>query len=599
MKKTQQTDYDALDSISAVRINTGMFIGDTETPNHLATEIVDNMLDEIANGYASFGEIIIDEETNSFWVNDNGRGLKIGVSKDPDTGEMKDNIELLCTKLFSGSKFRLNEEVDYKVQIGMHGVGLVVVNALSEWLVIRINDKKNVYEYIFVNSKLDSKNIYESNKDITFSTQVGFKPDKKFFETTQFDIKMFVSRLLLTQSVYEHASFRINNKDIPKISLYDYVKNALGLNKETELFQINKSFGKNERIRIFLNYIENKDSIVIGDVNLRSCDGTYITNLQKIIKNIISNNIDRKFRSIDEKEFLTGLRLYCSLTLEKPKFDAQIKSRMKTDIKKYLAQIEKELIKVLTQDSVLKVLEKLLEQKLTKRIVSSSSNGKRISNTNKLRDCLQTPGDILYIVEGDSADGTLKVIRNKKTEASFPLKGKVLNVEKGNLAKIEKNKEVQDLIEALGPVGKRRYKKIKILADADADGLHISLLVLLFLHKFAIDMVKSGDISIILPPLYGAIKGKKFIPIYSIDETEQYKSNGYEIRRFKGLGEMNPDQLEKAIRSGVEYVIKYPGKDIVNNLIENVVNNTEVRKELLLRDELTFNLILKESKKEN
>jgi DNA gyrase subunit B len=470
-KQVEQNDYDALDSISAVRINTGMFIGDTETPNHLATEVVDNMLDEIANGFATHGDIYIDDEDKSFWVSDNGRGLKVGVSKDPDTGEMKDSIELLCTKLFSGSKFRLNEKVDYAVQIGMHGVGLVVVNALSDWLVIRIRKNQEIHEYIFLNSKLDSSTKRPKTEEETYSTQVGFKPSEKYFENLNFDVKMFVSRLLLTQSVYDNANFTINGTSIPKITLYDYAKNTLGINKDSKLYQVSKSFGKNEKIRIFLDYIDSKDSLVVGDVNLRTCDGTYIANIQTMVKDIISNNIDRKFRSLDDKEFLTGLRLYCSLTLEKPKFDAQIKSRMKTNIKKYLLEIEKDLTKILTRDDIMKTLTSLLEQKVTKKLVSNANGSKRISNTNKLRDCIRSPGDVLYIVEGDSADGTLKQFRNKETEGCFPLKGKILNVEKGNVVRIEKNKEVQDLIEALGPEGRRRYKRIKLLSDADADGL--------------------------------------------------------------------------------------------------------------------------------
>ena len=591
MVKKIETDYDALDSISAVRINTGMFIGDTETPNHLATEVVDNMLDEIANGFAKEGEIFINEEDGSFWVSDTGRGLKIGVSKDPDTGEMKDSIELLCTKLFSGSKFRIDNKVDYAVQIGMHGVGLVVVNALSEWLVIRVRKQTKIYEYIFMDSVFNSKDVFDQT-DETFSTQIGFKPNPEYFDQVNFDIKMFVSRLLLTQCVYDNAKFKINDKKIPKISLYDYAKNTLDISKDNKLYQVSKNYGKNEKIRIFLNYFSERDSIVIGDVNLRTCDGTYIANLQTMIKDIISNNIDRKYRSLDDKEFLIGLRLYCSLTLEKPKFDAQIKSRMKTNIKKYLVQIEKDLTKILTQNDIMNTITSMLEQKMTKKIINNASNGKRISSTNKLRDCLQSPGDVLYIVEGDSADGTLKIVRNKKTEASFPLKGKVLNVEKGSLLKIEKNKEVQDLVEAIGPVGKRRYKKIKMLADSDFDGLHINLLTLLFLNKFALDMIENGQVSILMPPLYGAVKGKKFVPIYKIEDTKKYRDSGYEIRRFKGLGEMNSDQLEVAVRSGVEYVVKYPGKDVVDNIIENVVNNTEVRKKLLLKDVLSFDLIL-------
>ena len=599
-KQVQQTDYSALDSISAVRINTGMFIGDTETPNHLATEVVDNMLDEVANDFATTGEIFISEDDGSFWVSDDGRGLKLGLTKDPDTGEMQDSIVLLCTKLFSGSKFRIDKKVDYKVQIGMHGVGLVVVNALSEWLVLRIKDSRNpkqIIEYVFMDSKLQGTNIILVS-DETYSTQVGFKPNPKYFDSCDFDPKMFISRLLLTQSVYDKAKFFINSQEIPKITLLEYAKNILSLDKTEKLYQINKQLNENEKIRIFLTYLPQRDNLILGDVNLRNCDGTYLTNIQTMIKTIIKDNIDRKFKALDEKEFLTGLRLYVSLTLEKPKFDAQIKTRMKTNIRDHLLLIEKELTKILTQDSIMSVLTNLLEQKFTKKLLSVVSNGnRRISNTNKLRDCINSPGDILYIVEGNSADGPLKIVRNKKTEASFPLKGKMIKVDDATITKIENNKEVKDLIEAIGPKGGRRYKKIKILADADMDGLHICILVMIFLFKFAKDMIIEGRVSIVIPPLYGAIKGKVFVPIYNIRDTVTYKNQGYTITRFKGLGEMNPDQLEVSIRSGVEYVIKYPGDDQVEKLLENVVNNTEVRKTLLEVEELKFDLILDQATK--
>lgn len=596
-KKTTvvQTDYSALDSISAVRINTGMFIGDTETPNHLATEIVDNMLDEVANDFATNGEIFINEEDGSFWVSDNGRGLKLGQTKDPDTQQMQDSIILLCTKLFSGSKFRIDKKVDYKVQIGMHGVGLVVVNALSEWLVLRIKDKQNpkqIIEYVFIDSQLQSKNTILIT-DEKYSTQVGFKPDLKYFESCNFDIKQFVSRLLLTQSVYDKASFFINGQQVPKITLNDYARTQLCLEKDEQLYSISKQLNENEKIRIFLTYLPKRDNLILGDVNLRNCDGTYLSNIQAMIKTIIKDNIDRKFKNIDEKEFLTGLRLYISLTLEKPKFDAQIKSRMKTNIREHLLLVEKDLTKILTQDNIMSVLTKLLEQKFTKKLLSTSTSGsKKISNENKLRDCSNTPGDILYIVEGDSADGTLKVVRNKNTEASFPLKGKMLNVDGASLTKIEDNKEVRDLIEAIGPKGSRRYKKIKILTDADTDGLHIAVLLIVFLTTYVKDMIEEGNVSILMPPLYGAIKGKTFIPLYNIKDTETYKSKGYSISRFKGLGEMEPEQLDVAIRSNVEYILKYPGDDKVKKLLDDVVNNTEVRKTLLEVKEFNFDLIL-------
>jgi len=571
----KQQDYVALDSITAVRTNPGMFIGDTETPDHLVVEVIDNMLDEIVNKYASNGDIFIDDK-EGIWITDNGRGLKIGLTKDPDTGEMKDSIELLCTKLFSGSKFRQEDLVDYKIQIGMHGVGLVVVNSFSEWLVVRVKKENKIHEYVFVDSFLNSHKTRDIQESETFSTQVGFKPDPKYFDNVSIDIKSIINRLLLSQSVHDHAQFSVNEQEIPKITLYEYVRTALSLDNSVELYSVDQIVG-DERLRIYLTYINARDSVIIGDVNLRTCDGTYITNTSTMIKDIINKNIGRKFKALDKKEFLTGIRCYVNLTLEKPKFDAQVKSRMKSNIRPYLQKVEKRLTKILITEHIMDTLTRLLEAKVTTKIVSRA-NGKRISNKNKLRDCSKSPGDVLYIVEGDSADGTLKVVRNKTNEASFPLKGKMVNVVKASSVKLSQNQEVKQLLEALGTEGRRRYKKVKLLSDSDSDGLHINLLATLFMYKFASEMIKEGRVSIILPPLYGAVKGKEFVPIYEFKDTKKYRIKKYDIKRFKGLGEMNPNQLEVVIRKGKEYIIKYPESI---DLINTIVGNTDVRKKLM------------------
>jgi len=164
-------------------------------------------------------------------------------------------------------------------------------------------------------------------------------------------------------------------------------------------------------------------------------------------------------------------------------------------------------------------------------LLNRQESNKRV-NITKLRDCYQIPGDILYIVEGDSADGTLKQITNKKIEACYPLKGKVLNVESASFDKIQKNKEINDLLKALGPVNNRRYKSIKILTDSDIDGYHISVLILLVLSKFAPDYIKSGNVSVIMPPLYGAEKGGKYYPVYDQTKINQLKQNNFQIRKI-------------------------------------------------------------------
>ena len=587
------TDYKALNSIEAVRVNTGMFIGDTQNPDHLVEEVVDNMLDEVANKYASVGTIYFDQEQKSVWISDNGRGIKIGQTKDPDTGELKDNVELLVTKLFSGSKFRIDNDIDYNVQIGMHGVGLTAVNALSDWFVFNTRDRieqNKIHSYQFIDSILKHKEILDGSK-FSYSTLVGFKPSKKYFDNVDVTVHRFAARLVLAQCLLENSQFYINEKEIPNITLYDYIKHQLNVES---VYEAHYKVSDSLKISIYFNYVNNLDTISRGCVNIRECEGTYITNFQTIVKNILKEKIDKKFKNINSNELLCGLRSYIVLTVPKPKFDSQTKTRMTINITKDLLNpIKDKIEQICSNRTILNTIETLLERKYTKKIGTVKTFNKRVSSANKLRDCENIPGEVLYIVEGDSADGSVKDARDIRTEASYPLRGKSINVEKASFEKLNNNKEFKDLKEALGPKNKRRYKKIKILADADVDGYHIAALIILMLSKIADDMIKEGRVSVIVPPLYGAIKGKTFVPIYNDKLISNYESQKYNIVRFKGLGEMNPDQLEKVIRSNMEYVIKWPDTDQKLNDLMAMVVNTDIRKALMNNPECSFDKILK------
>lgn len=584
------TKYSIPNSIEIIRLRSGMFVGSTETPDHLVREIVDNAFDEIVNGYANNCHIFHNESEGSFWVSDNGRGIQIGTIKLPDIDEEKDSIEVLCTRLFSGSKFDLK---DYKTLIGMHGVGLVAVNALSEWLVIKTKNKSILYTYIFEDSKLKSIN-HEDHNDV-YSTIVGFKPDKKYFENIQFNTDELMERLLLTKSLFKKCDFYFNDNKIPEISFANYVKDKLELSDNT-LYEIKYQKKENEKIHILFTFVKSFNMITIGNVNLRPCSGTYLSNLQTTIKNLIRNNIHKKFKGISDKELLNGLRLYASVTVPEPKFDSQTKSRMVLNIKKLLIEpLENEIQKVILKNEISEIIKANLEASFGKVSKSGVKKSKRISVDNKLRDCRQIPGDVLYIVEGDSADGSLKIARDKESEASFPLKGKVLNVETSSLSRIESNDEIKYLREAIGPVEKRRYKKIKILTDADSDGLHIAVLVLLVLQKFTPDLIKEGRVSVILPPLYGAEKGKEYYPIYDHKDIKKYKDNGFEITRFKGLGEMDADKLAICIRSGMEYVIQWSNEKIMKSLLLMMSNSelgSEIKKRIMNSKECRFEKVL-------
>jgi DNA gyrase/topoisomerase IV subunit B len=288
---------------------------------------------------------------------------------------------------------------------------------------------------------------------------------------------------------------------------------------------------------------------------------------------------------------LNGLNCYVSLTVPEPKYDSQSKVRMTLNIKELLNPLQNQINAFLTQD-ILDIIQSNLEKILKKKLINNTNkNNSTISAANKLRDCINTPGEILYIVEGESALGPLKQIRNIETEAIYPLRGKVLNVEKANIEKISNNKEITDLIEACGTVYNRRYNKIKIICDADSDGAHIAVLTILVIYRFLKDYILKGNLSVILPPLYGVnIKGKTKL-IYDQKELEKYY-NKYEITRFKGLGEMNPSQLELVIRSNVEYIISYPESESSLNSVLNVITNSDLKRAILKRPEFSLKTLL-------
>jgi DNA gyrase subunit B len=585
--------------IEPVRARPGMFIGDTQNPTHLAEEVLDNAIDEIANGFGTSIGIFNNLDDGSFWVSDNGRGLPMEPITLAD-GSVEDSVKVLCTELFSGTKF---DTEDYAQLIGMHGVGLVAVNALSDWLTIKTRDRKNktrVVTYSFIDGELQQISE-ETDNDFSYSTVVGFKPSKKYFGSLEFDNRYFVERLISVQSIFDLNGFTFNSKPIPKLSFESYIKQHLALAEEDQLFSLSFSTKDNSNhIKLYATYVDQDDSITLGNVNLRTCDGKFINSFHTELKKSINEKIDKSFSKINDREYLNGLRAFIMINVPEPKFDSQTKVRMVLDVKKILIDPLKGQLDWFVEQ-IIDTLQNNLERKLHQKILNGSSRSARANkrvSISKLHDCQHIPGDVLYIVEGDSAEGTLKQITNKKIEACYPLKGKVLNVEAATLDKIQKNKEISDLLKALGSVSNRRYKSIKILSDADVDGYHIAVLMLLAIAKFAPDYIKSGNLSVIIPPLYGAEKGGKYYPIYDQIKIDQFKKDNYKIRRFKGLGEMNPNQLEACIRSGFEYKIKWPDSDKqLNNLI-SIITNTDLKRAIMNAEGVKMDVILAEINKQ-
>jgi len=457
-----------LDSITAIRLRSGQFIGDSSTADHLIHEALDNAIDELQNGYGSTAGIAF-SKTGEVLVFDEGRGLPTGKTINEATGEEIDSLEAIFTKLYSGGKFDL--ETSDLSQIGMNGVGLTVINALSEY----VDVKTKMKHYRFVDSELK---VCEKIETCPHSTEIIFKPNKKYFGSIKPNYEMFFNRVRLAQCKIPGSQFFFNNKKIVDKDLETFVREKLNIDVETPIYScsyksklikvVEADTGKERlmpgNITVYITY-EEGDTILMSDVNLRFCDGTHLNQLQSLIKTILPTKLGGKYKNSPERFLIEGLRLYVSLQVPVPKFDSQTKTRMVSDFKNDLIiPLEAKLNKILGEKHIVETVERILSQKMGTPVKTSKS--KRISSDNKLLDCIKKPGDVLYIVEGDSAQAVIRDARHTNTEASLPLRGKILNVEKSTLAKIKDNKEIKNIFEAIGQYP-WRYDKVKIVCDAD------------------------------------------------------------------------------------------------------------------------------------
>jgi DNA gyrase/topoisomerase IV subunit B len=317
-------------------------------------------------------------------------------------------------------------------------------------------------------------------------------------------------------------------------------------------------------------------------VNLNICEGTYLTNSTTLIYNCVKNYLDDSSK-LTKNDILSYLKMYVSVTVPEPKFDSQIKTKMTKGLSGLINKLKGDVsLKIPLFKDHFEFVENLKSNKKAKKTLGS--RGRRVSSGNPLKDCKYTPGKVLYILEGDSAGGTLLEIRDAKNEAIFPLSGKIENTINKSIGKVtEKEKgKVKYLLEAIG-VGKRqfRYDNVKIICDADADGMHIVVLVLIALWRYAPSLIMENRVSIIVPPLYGALKKKQpMIPIYDESLIDQYTSKGFEVKRFKGLGEMSANHLEVVVKQQpIEYVLQPPVDD-ESGAIMQCITNTDLKRRL-------------------
>ncbi|WP_434329257.1 DNA topoisomerase IV subunit B [Mycoplasma capricolum subsp. capricolum] len=577
-KKYDESAIQVLEGLEAVRKRPGMYIGSTDNKglHHLVWEIVDNAIDEALAGYCTQIDVIL-EKDNSITVIDNGRGIPTGMHK---TG--KPTPEVIFSVLHAGGKF---DSTAYKSSGGLHGVGSSVTNALSKRFKAIIYRDKKIHEIQFKNGGKLEKPLTFINTTYKTGTTINFLPDDTIFSNTKFNFSLISERLkesaLLNSGLKITLSDLISNRYVEyqfQDGLVEFVKELVDdKTPVTDIITINNE-SKNIIVEIALQYTEDDNEIILGFANnVKTIDGgTHLVGFKSgLIRAINDYAKDQKILKDKTKLDSNDLRegLVAIVTVKIPEnlieYEGQTKSKLGTsDAKTVVEQIVYEFMSYwLIENKVLanKVIENALNAQKARiaakqaRQAIKSVKGKK--NVNKLMLGKLTPAqgkkrelNELYLVEGDSAGGSAKSGRDRNFQAILPLRGKVINSEKAKLVDLLKNEEIQSIINAIGAgVGKDfdisdiNYGKIIIMTDADTDGAHIQTLLLTFFYRHMKDLIIHKKVYIALPPLYKiTFNDKSFVYLWDEEELNEFNKTNtkkYEIQRYKGLGEMNADQL--------------------------------------------------------
>jgi len=559
-------DIKVMSEIDHIRHAPGMYIGETNIPNHLVSEVLDNALDEASAGFAKLIGIVIDSKNDTCSIMDNGRGIPIE----------NNTIKTISTKLFSGGKFDKGEKGKaYKICNGIHGIGLVAVTALSEWTTFTIyRDGKKAF-YKFERAVLKEETIEEFKGSVPYSTKISFKADKKIFESIKFDTAKIKARLDLASVHIPHLQLIYiidGEKEIINCDFNKYFTDTLLGGKATKectpIFDLNKSIkDENIHIKFCWDLGSTNTHKETGCINVLPVDqGTHINMTLLLFKKVFDELCKKRKLKFNSNDCLLNFRCHTSMLLYKPEYSSQTKERLSTTkikIQSLFDLAEIELKNVLDKnpevtDRILAFFDAYRKKiEAGKNIIKSKTVNRMNSLVDsKLRDCTSTLVNKteLFITEGASAAGSLIQCRNPKYHGILGLKGKIPNVAgTKHIKDILKNKEIVEIVNALGTgvepdftLDTLRYGKIIISTDADSDGSHISTLLMVLFLRIAPQLVKNGNLYIAQLPLYGAMVKKKFIPLYTENETAAFKSNNpnIKIQRYKGLGEMNPEQLK-------------------------------------------------------
>ncbi len=566
-----------LEGLDAVRKRPSMYIGSTDERglHHLVHEVVDNAIDEAMEGYCDTIDVVLHED-NCISVRDNGRGIPVSVH--PQYG--RPGVEIVMTKLHAGGKF---DSKSYKVSGGLHGVGVSVVNALSEWLVVEVRRGGKLYkqEYCRGNPTTELEEVGRSEG--RSGSTVKFKPDKEIFETIEFDYTRLKKRM--RELAFLNKGLKITIEDSVTGEKDEFhaeggiIEFVEYLNKGKEVLHPDVVYFKDRmdgvHVEIAMQYLS--DSYSTRNIypfanNIHTVEGgTHLTGFRAGLTNTMKRYADENgyTKDIDlaGDDFREGLTSIVNVKLPEPQFEGQTKMKLgNSEIRGIVQSVIGDRLKTYLEEHP-KVADVIIEKALmAAKARRAARKAKELTRRKGILESLDLPGKLadcsnpdpevseLYIVEGDSAGGSAKQGRDRNFQAILPLRGKIINVEKARIDKLLENKEIRSMISALGAgfhdefdPDEVRYHKIIIMTDADVDGAHIRTLLFTFFYRYMRPIIERGYLYMAQPPLYKLKKGRGEQFVYNEKEKrellDEWGNRGVSIQRYKGLGEMNPNEL--------------------------------------------------------
>jgi DNA gyrase subunit B len=600
-KKYNAGRIQVLEGLEAVRKRPSMYIGSTDSRglHHLVYEVVDNSIDEALAGYCSFIDVVILRD-NSVTVLDDGRGIPVDMHEKYH----KSALEVVMTMLHAGGKF---DTESYKVAGGLHGVGVSVVNALSEWMEVEVYRSGKIHFQRYHRGKTASE-VMVTGETTQTGTRVTFKPDYEIFELIDFNFETISKRL--REMAFLNKGIRITIKDerTGEEKQFQYEGGIVAfvehLNKNKNILHQPPIYFQKSRestqVEIAIQYNDSYNETVFSFANNINTHegGTHLSGFKAALTRTVNDYVKEKgllkgSTKLSGEDIREGMTAIISVKLTEPQFEGQTKTKLGNhEVKgivetlvgeglgEFLEEHPKEAEQIIGK-SVLAAQAREAARKA--RELTRRKSALEISSLpGKLADCSEKDASKceIYVVEGDSAGGSAKQGRSRKFQAILPLRGKILNVEKARLDKILNNLEIRTLITAMGTglgddfdIDKARYHKMIIMTDADVDGAHIRTLLLTFFYRYMRPLIEMGYVYVAQPPLYRINKTKSIHYVYSDDELkqklEEIGRQGTNIQRFKGLGEMNPEQLW-------ETTMNPETRTLVQITLENAIEADEI-----------------------